>query len=268
MYRQLVAKISNTADWFSFWKTRFRGRWTKLDIVYFLPKFIFIRLDSFIKYHRYFLRYFIFKQSTEIERIHVLKSRRNGIVVQLQAELHRELSARVSRNCKNMQMTRPKGVKSKRVNRAHARTGTRSCTGSYHDYVTHKHRSGTREEGLVFVWCEETRERRLSLLNVNVFVSQPRYCISRNGSHWRNLEGSFPFHVSRPVSEYEEYISYGIKKRKNYLVTYVDRISDWYFWQNSFHKFTYESSFAWETFSFALQLYLLTCVLFSKQFSS
>lgn len=164
-------------------------------------------------------------------------------------------------------MTRPKGVKSKRVNRAHARTGTRSCTGSYHDYVTHKHRSGTREEGLVFVWCEETRERRLSLLNVNVFVSQPRYCISRNGSHWRNLEGSFPFHVSRLVSEYEEYISYGIKKRKNYLVTYVDRISDWYFWQNSFHKFTYESSFAWETFSFALQLYLRTYVLFSKQFS-
>ena len=36
----------------------------------------------------------------------------------------------VSKNCKKMQMTRVKGVKSKRVNRAHARTGTRSCTGS------------------------------------------------------------------------------------------------------------------------------------------
>lgn len=60
MYTELVAKISNGADCFSFWEARFRGSWTKLDIVYFLPKSIFTRLDRFIKYRRYFLRYFIF----------------------------------------------------------------------------------------------------------------------------------------------------------------------------------------------------------------
>lgn len=79
----------------------------------------------------------------------------------------------VPKNCKKMQMTRVKGVKSKRVNRAHARTGTCSCTGSKRGYVTHRRRSRTREEGLVFVRCEDTRERRFSLLNVNVFVSRP-----------------------------------------------------------------------------------------------
>lgn len=68
----------------------------------------------------------------------------------------------VSKNCKKMQMTRVKGVKSKRVNRAHARTGTCSCTGSKRGYVTQQRRSWTREEGLVFVRCEDTRKEVLS----------------------------------------------------------------------------------------------------------
>lgn len=85
----------------------------------------------------------------------------------------------VSKNCKKMQMTRVKGVKSKRVNRAHARTGTCSCTGSKRGYVTQQRRSWTREEGLVFVRCEDTRERRFSLLNVNVFVSRPLHPAKR-----------------------------------------------------------------------------------------
>lgn len=54
-----------------------------------------------------------------------------------------------------------------------------------------EHGRGRRD--LMFVWCEELPERRLSLLNVNVFVSWTRHCIPRNGSHWRSQRGTSSF---------------------------------------------------------------------------